>query len=114
MNAIRSPFATTWSPSYWPPPMRKWTRRCGCRARRIWPRCSRGSGDRTCVNLHRLPHRDMLLARLLDRPMGALHGRARVDGVEPALDVGVVVELLALVLGIAQPHIGGHVGDRIV
>src|SRR5438270_10981313 len=47
----------------------------------------------------------------VDRLMRTLHCRTRVYQIEPALDVGIAVERLRLVLGIAQPDIGRHVGE---
>src|SRR5262245_3485997 len=56
---------------------------------------------------------EILLRRVLDRLVRALHGWPRVDRVEPALDVGIIVERDPFVLGVAQPNVVGDVGNRI-
>ncbi|CFM29709.1 Uncharacterised protein [Bordetella pertussis] len=46
--------------------------------------------------------------------VGALRGRAGADGLEPALEVRKLVQVLALALVRHDPGIGRHVGDRVV
>src|SRR4029453_19580349 len=46
--------------------------------------------------------------------VGALDRRSRLDRLEPALDVGKILELLALALVRHDPGIDRHVGDGIV
>src|SRR5262249_26041368 len=58
--------------------------------------------------------RQVLLAGGLDRLVRALHCGTSVDRGEPTLNVRIGIEGLTLVLGIAYPDVGRHVGDRIL
>src|SRR6266404_363035 len=56
----------------------------------------------------------ILLETLLQHREAALYGRPRAHRAVPALDRGVVLELLTLKLMRTQPRVGRHVCDRIV